>query len=156
MNASPGPISPDGLFDGIQWSAVALGVLVDLLVTFVAGIPILMLLAPDALGADPATAERAMEEAYRSPDFLLASLAAGLAATAYGAWVAARRAGAHPLRHGGWVAMGSLVLGLLPLVWADAGPAPPAWYDLTGIVLMLPAGLLGGRIAQWQAPPDDA
>jgi hypothetical protein len=144
----PGSIQPDGLFDGIQWSAVAYGALVDILVTFAANLPLVALFAPEALTADPAEAERVMREAASSPDFLLAGLLVGAAATAFGAWVGARRAGVHHLRHGGWVAIASLLLGFLPLLVFEAGPAPPLWYQAAGILLMLPAGLLGGYLAQ--------
>lgn len=148
MTSAPDPIDPDGLLDGIRWPAVGLGVLVDVLVTFAANVPLLALFAPESLAEEPAKADQAMEQAYASPDFLIASLLVGLAATVCGAYVGARRAGAHHLRHGGWIAVASLLLGLVPVLLFDLEPRPPLWYEALGIVLMLPAGLLGGHIAR--------
>lgn len=151
MSYSPGSIDPDGLFDGIQWSAVGLGALVDILVTFAANLPLVAIFAPEALTADPARAEQVMREASTSLPFLVAGLLVGMAATVFGAYVGARRAGVHHLRHGGWVAIASLLIGFLPLLLLEPGPEPPLWYQALGIVLMLPAGLLGGFLARPRA-----
>ena len=151
MDSAPDPIAPEGLLEGIRWRAVALGVLVDMAVTLVANIPLMALLAPGTFAEDPTAADQAMEQAYASPEFLIVGFAVGLAATVYGAYVGARRAGARYLQHGGWIAIASLLIGVLPLAFFDLGPTPPLWYEILGAALMLPAGLLGGHLARIRA-----
>ncbi len=148
MGTAPSPIAPEGYLEGISWRAVALGVAVDIGVTFVGNIPLMAVLAPGAFAEDRAAADQAMEQAYASPEFLIVGFAIGLVATVYGAYVGAKSAGAQFLRHGGWIAIVSLLIGLLPLAFWDLGPGPPQWYEALGAILMLPAGLLGGHLAR--------
>jgi hypothetical protein len=150
MSAPQGPIEPDGMLDGIQWTAVALGAGIDIALTLFASLPVLMAFGgSEIFSEDPQTAQRAMKLVYASQGFLWLSFATGTAATVCGAYVGARRAGVHHLRHGGWVAMASVLLGTAPLLFVSGNPAPgpPAWWEALGLLAMLPCGLLGGFIA---------
>ncbi len=113
-------------------------------------IPLYLRFDSDAFSEDAASAERAMERLFASSEFLFWSAAVGLAITVYAGLWASRRAGALHLRHGGWTAATALVLGTLFLLLpgANEGPAPPLWYETLGVVLMVPAGVLGGWIAR--------
>jgi hypothetical protein len=149
MQPSPPSSEPEGILDGLNWRAIALGALVDVTISFVAVVPMgLWFAGADAFSDEDASA-RAIEAVSASPEFLLASLLVGLGATAYGGYFAARRAGVSHLRHGGWVAVVSATIGFLSLLLpgANTGPQPPAWYGVLGLVLMIPAGVLGGFIA---------
>lgn len=151
MHSGSGPIQPDGIFDGLSASSILIGALVDLASTTVASTPLVLWFAGGAVveGDEEATA-RALEAVWDSPEFLAAFLLVGLAATCFGAFVGARRAGRLHVRHGGWVAVASAGLGalLMLLQGPGAGSASPPWYDALSLGLMLPAGLLGGLIAQ--------
>jgi hypothetical protein len=156
-----GSVEPEGLLSGLDPRAIALGVVVDTVLTILAVFPLVVLFGSEALASeDEAVAKAAFEALVASTDFLVASLAVGLVCTAIGAFVGARRAGCEFLRHGGWIAVGSALLSLLvEISSADGGSATsPLWVDLAGPLLMLPAGLVGGalaaRAALAQAPRD--
>lgn len=150
MEQHPLPIEPQGLLDGISWRAVLFGAVVDTALT-IFGFAILLfwLAGPDAFSTDEEVAERAIEAILLSSEFLLLYFIVGMLATVVGAFAGARRAGASHVRHGGWIAVCSALISLLFLLLAGAepGPAPPLWYDAVGLVLILPAGMLGGWLA---------
>jgi hypothetical protein len=148
---SPAPIQPEGVFDGLRWGCIFRGALLDIALTVAGSIPLALWLAgPDA--------REALDRALTSPEGLLWSALLGLAATIVGAWYGARRAGALHVRHGGWIAVVSIALGL-PFQLLSAGGsagAYPFWYEAAGLAAMLPAGMLGGLLASRSvaaAPP---
>jgi hypothetical protein len=155
MDGRPAPIEPDGLLDGIRWSAVVRGAILDNVLTLVASIPLMLFfVGTGALAEDEAAAERSFEQAFSSLEFLLAFFVIGMAITVYAGFWAARRAGVLPLRHGGWTAVVSLAIATLFLLLpgASEGSATPIWYDAISFALMLPAGVLGGWLAS-RVPP---
>ena len=101
------------------------------------------------LDEDSAAAQQVLEAPMASPEARLWGAALGLFATLAGAFYGARRAGVLHVRHGGWVAMASLVLGLP--VYLNPGvqgsDALPLWVEMLGLAAMLPAGMLGGFLA---------
>lgn len=150
MGPGPDAIEPEGIFDGLSWGSIVRGAILDNVVTIVAMIPLVALLAgSEWLGEDEEAAGRAIDEATASPEFMLLALVVGLAVTAWAAWWASRRAGRLHLRHGGWTAVTSAALAFVWLLapGAGEGAASPFWYDALSLGLMLPAGLLGGWIA---------
>jgi hypothetical protein len=147
----PPPIQPTGVFDGLRPGAILIGVLVDNLATFIAGPLLISLFAPE-LTPEPGgeLPEDALEPLLTSPEFLLASLFVGLLCTVFGAYVGARRAACFCVRHGAWIAVGSAITALVILAIAGPQePRPPLWFDLVGFSLMIPAGALGGLLAQY-------
>ena len=156
MHSAPPPITPDGILEGIRWRAVVLGTLVDIGLTLVAGIALILWFAgADAFSLDDEAANQTTHAALASPEFLFCSFLIGLAATVYGGYFAARRAGVFHVRHGGWVAVVSAAVGLVGLLLSSPAPGsqPPPWYDSLALVCMLPAGLLGGFIALRRGEP---
>lgn len=150
MSERPRPIEAEGLFEGLRWSAIVRGAVLDNVLTFATSFPILLYFAgAEAFSEDEEIARQAFDQVIGNPGFLACTLVVGLAVTAYAGFWAARRAGLHPVRHGGWTAVASAVLGSLFLLLpgATAGPAPPLWYDALGLALMVPAGALGGWLA---------
>ena len=92
-------------------------------------------------------ASRAAEaRAYESDLVNLISLIAGLGCTLLGGIVAARRAGRSFVRHGGWVGVVSLVLGVALLALFPQETLQPAWVQVLGLLLIVPAGMLGGGV----------
>jgi hypothetical protein len=145
------PIEPEGILDGLRWGCILRGALLDIGLTIAASIPLLLVLAgPTAFSEDADIANETMDQALTSPEGLFWSMVIGLLATVVGAYYGARRAGSHHLRHGGWVAVVSLALGLpfMLLSGGQGGAGNPFWYDALSIVCMLPAGLLGGLTAR--------
>lgn len=147
----PGPVEPEGVFDGLRWSPILRGAVLDNVLSFVAMLPIALYLAgPDAFSEDEESASQAIEGAAAEPEFLLWSFVVGGAVTVYAGYWAARRAGVFHLRHGGWTAVASALLASLFLLapGATAGTAPPIWYDALSLALIVPAGVLGGWLAR--------
>jgi hypothetical protein len=143
----PPPIEPTGVFDGLRPGAILIGVVVDNLATFAANIFLVSLFAAGV--ADEWT-EEVLEPLLASPEFLLASLVVGLLCTVFAAYVGARRAACFFVRHGAWIAVASAFLALfLYAVAGQQGSRPPLWFDLVGFTLMIPAGALGGLLADY-------
>ncbi len=156
MIPSPSPIEPDGLFDGLRWSPILRGAVLDNVLTLVALVPIMLLVAgAEAFADDEETANRAIDQAIGAPEFLLWSFIVGISITSYAAFWASRRAGVLYLRHGGWTAVASAVLASVFLLApsATAGPQPPLWYDGLAFALMVPAGVFGGWLASKGSEP---
>jgi hypothetical protein len=144
------PIEPDGPLDGLQWGCILRGALLDIVLTVLGSVPLtLLLVGPSDLPQDEEAAAQALRQAMVTPEGLFWSLVLGIAATTIGGWYGARRAGVLHVRHGGWVAVVSMVLGL-PFYLAPPEPGvaiTPLWYEFAGLVAMVPAGVLGGWIA---------
>ena len=141
----------------IRWGCVVRGALLDLVLTMVGSVPLLLPLAgPEAFSEDE-TAQAAVDQALASPEGLLWGAVMGLMATVIAAWYGARRAGVHPLRHGGWVAVVSATLAVpFLLVPGTTSSIPtPVWYEAASLAAMLPAGLVGGALAGWRQKPAD-
>jgi|SRR5262245_721814 len=156
MTDRPSPIEPDGLFDGLRWSPILRGAVLDNVLSLIALLPIALYFAgAEAFASDERTANQAMDRALAAPGFLVCQLVVGVSVTVYAAYWASRRAGLLHLRHGGWTALASALLGFVVLVasGAPAGPAPPLWYEALGLALMLPAGVLGGWLASLARRP---
>jgi hypothetical protein len=147
----PPAIEPAGVFDGLRPAAILLGVVIDNLATFVSGSLLVSLFAAGVArqhgGELP---DDALEPLLASNAFLLASLTVGLLCTAFGAFVGARRAACFCVRHGAWIAVGSAIVGVVFYATSGQGASrPPLWFDLVGFSLMIPAGALGGLLADY-------
>ena len=147
----PSPIQPTGVFDGLRPGAILIGVVVDNLATFVASSLLVSLFAARLAGEQGGELpEEGLESLLASPEFLLASLVVGLLCTVFGAYVGARRAACFCVRHGAWIAVGSAISALVLYALAgQQGPRPPLWFDMAGFALMIPAGALGGLLANY-------
>ena len=159
MSPHPNPIEPDGLLDGLQWGSILFGAVLDNVLTVIGfGLLTASLAGEDAFTQDEAAAERALQELASSPEFLLFGLFLGVAATVIAAFAGARRAGVHPVRHGGWIALCSAALSVVPYLLPGSVPAPspPVWYEALGWCLLLPSGLAGGYLAARIARPPTA
>jgi hypothetical protein len=145
----PPAIQPTGIFEGLRPGAILLGVAFDNLATLLLSPLLLAVFAgsqgiagPEGLG------EEAILALTQTPEFLLASLVVGLGCTGAGAYVGARRAGCHFVRHGAWIGVCAALVGLaLYPAPAASQPLPPLWFDLAGFALLIPVGALGGFVA---------
>ena len=150
MQSFPTSIEPHGIFDGLKPGSIFIGAVVDQGATLATSIVLFVLFAGEgAFSDDDEVTQAAFDALSADPQFLVWSMVLGLSCTVLGAFVGARRAGKLHLRHGGWVAVASAVIGIFYLLLpAEAAvPAPPLWYDVVGWVLLLPSGLLGGALS---------
>lgn len=130
----------------VSIKAIALGVLADIGGSVLAGILLLSWFVGDAIAPDiPADeAEEIMRGLSQDGGFLTLSLLLGLAFTGLGGYVAARVARRELYLNAGLVGVISLVLGLL-----FGGPGP-FWFEVAGFLLIVPAALYGGYLADRQ------
>jgi len=142
----PPPLEPEGLvfFKGIRGLPVAIGALVDNAATIVLGLTVTGAIASGYAEPDGTLSEEALEALSHHPTLLAASMLIGTGCTALGGYVAGRMAGIHRLRHGAFVGLAAITLGLVSFASAPGGSTSPLWYDLLSFLLLVPAGLLGG------------
>jgi hypothetical protein len=144
----PRPLEPRGFFSGVRVRPVILGVVVDYVATQI--LIVLYLFA--SLGKDGGVSEEAIEEALKktlsSQDGLFTLLLIGALGTILGGYIAGRMAGNDQVKHGALVGAASLILGALQAGATGAESLVPYWYQLLGYLLAIPAGALGGYLAQ--------
>jgi hypothetical protein len=84
---------------------------------------------------------------WSSGDGLVATLVLGSLGTAVGGFYAAYKAGALEMKHGALVGIGSIVLGLL-MQSGHEESAFPEWFTAVAALAAIPAGALGGFVAE--------
>jgi hypothetical protein len=144
----PPPIEPTSVFAGLRPRSIALGLLVDLASSFAAMLILTLALVAGRdidFGEEPSP--EVLEELTASPEFLLLAFVVGTLCTALGGYVGARHAGCHHVRHGAFVGLASLLLGLLAYALMTGAPTAPLWYDLAAFLVVVPAGAAGGWLA---------
>jgi hypothetical protein len=122
--------------DAIRVTAVLVGWVVDTVTTSVVGLPLIA-----SFGVDP-TDQAGLDRLNGAPEFLLVSLALGLACTAVGGFVTAHLARGAELRNA--VVMGIASAGSALLLALTSPGGPPLWYMAAGTALTVPAAALGG------------
>ena len=122
----------------VKFKAVIVGAVADN-----AGTLLVMTLLAAALVSAGLSEDEVMSR-MKSTSGLLLGLIIGLGFTVLGGYIAGRIAHQHERMHGVLVAVIGMVIAL---IFRDGGD--PAWFDIAGFAGMLPAGILGGRLA-WQ------
>ena len=143
QSGAPAPIEPTGFFTGIQLRPVITGVMLDTIATYVLG----ALYFTFAVAKGAATNEEAIAAYWLTSEGLMASLLLGSLGTAIGGFYAGYKAGRLEMKHGGLVAVGSIILSLLmQLVAAES--ELPEWFIGLSLTAAIPAGVLGGFLAE--------
>jgi putative membrane protein (TIGR04086 family) len=144
----PPALEPRGFFSGIRVRPVIVGAVVDYVATHI--LIVLYLFA--SLGKDGGVSEEALEEALRdavtSQDGLFTLLLIGALGTILGGYIAGRIAKTEEVKHGALVGAVSLILAALQAGASGAESLVPYWYQLSGYLLAIPVGALGGYLAQ--------
>jgi hypothetical protein len=140
---APKPIEPTGFFTGIQFRPVIIGVMLDTIATYVLG----ALYFTFAVAKGAGTNEDAIAAYWLTSDGLMASLLLGSLGTAMGGFYAGYKAGRLEMKHGGLVAIGSIVLGLL-MQLGESESELPEWFIGLSLTAAIPAGVLGGFLAE--------
>ncbi len=148
----PVPMGPRGFFTGVRIRPIIIGAVVDYVATYL----LVLLYAivyyvkdPLEKGGLPEEAiEKALGQMIASQEGLLALLVIGAVCTVLGGYVAGRLAKADPVKHGALVGAVSLIVGALQSGMAGEGSPLPHWHMLLGYLLAIPAGALGGWLAE--------
>jgi hypothetical protein len=146
--------------DSLRWSAVGIGIAIDLVATLTASMLVGALATTIATSRSrsPDAAQQYIEQLQASPDFMLLFTLVGLLCVSLGGFVAARRAGFAEVRHAGLVGVGSLLISLATENLQSAETAGQVagleWLSVFGYVLVIPFGLLGGILAERTRPEE--
>ena len=128
---------------------IVVGVFADNLATMLGGL-LFLSAQVERYGIQPGDElpEEVLRALQSDPTLLAGSLVIGILATTLGGYAAGRMAHGHRRQHGAFVGLVGVLLGLLAYAPAAAGERPPLWFDLLGFLLMIPAGALGGALAE--------
>ncbi|MGE4649570.1 MAG: TIGR04086 family membrane protein [Myxococcota bacterium] len=149
----PSPVEASGFFTGLRPLPIVVGVFADNLATMLGGL-LFLSAQVERYGIQPGDElpEEVLRGLQNDPTLLAGSLVIGILATTLGGYAAGRMARGHRRQHGAFVGLVGVLLGLLAYGPAASGERPPLWYDLMGFLLMIPAGALGGTLAEfWSA-----
>jgi putative membrane protein (TIGR04086 family) len=142
------PIEPTGFFSGVQVRAVLVGVAVDYIATHIAMAAFIFGYVARELSKQGEMTEDALAKYMSTPEGLTAALVIGTLCTALGGFIAARKAGTLEIKHGAFVGLGSLIVSFIQhFMQEDAGQLPE-WFNFISIVAVIPAGALGGLVAE--------
>ena len=144
----PSPLEPMGFFTGVKWRPVITGVVVDVLVTFAASMLYDIFFVAKDLADKGAPSKEALGEYWSSGEGLMAGLLIGLLGTAVGGFYAAYKAGSLEMKHGALVGLGSILFGLIVQYATEHVVPLPEWYLFAGFAGAIPAGALGGFLAE--------
>jgi hypothetical protein len=121
------------------------GFVVDNISTALVTLAFTTILVTRRFGAD--ATEEDFDAIAASPEFLIGFFVLGTACTVLGGFVAGSRAGREHVRHGAWVGIVNIVLGLVLLAIPQPDSEMPGWLDALGFVVVVPAAALGGYLA---------
>ena len=153
----PRPIEPRGFFTGVKIRPIITGAIVDYVATY-ALITLYLIFVymkePLEEGGVPAEAlQEALKEMLSSQEGLVDLLIIGALCTILGGYIAGWIAGTEEIKHGALVGAVSLIIGLVQTGMAGEASPVPYWHELLGYLLAIPAGALGGSLAQRRARP---
>jgi putative membrane protein (TIGR04086 family) len=144
----PPRIEPTGFFSGVKIVPVIIGIVVDYFATHLILAAFLLGYVAKKAGEHGELGEDAVAAYMQSTEGLTAMLIIGCLGTALGGFIAARRAGTLHIKHGAFVGVGSLIVSFVQLALQEAGIQPPEWFTFTSVVAIIPAGALGGYVAE--------
>ena len=148
-NKPPPPIEPTGFFTGIKIRPVIIGVVVDIVATMLLSTLYYFLFVAKELSDKGAISEEAMADYWSSSEGIMVSLVIGTLATAIGGFYAARKAGVLEMKHGALVGVGSIITGIILQSVGENGSGLNEWQLLIAYAAAIPAGALGGSVAEW-------
>jgi putative membrane protein (TIGR04086 family) len=143
----PAPIEPTGFFTGIQIRPVIIGVVVDYIATHIAMAAFIFGYLAKELSKEGELTEEALAKYMSTPEGLTVALVIGSLCTALGGFIAARKAGVLETKHGAFVGLGSLIVSLIQHALQEEPMQLPEWFNFVSIVVVIPAGALGGFFA---------
>lgn len=132
------------IFSLLNVKAILLGFIADFVASTLFGIvsSFLAALTLSAKGFKKTELEARLIELFYSEPYLIFGVAAGLGFTVMGGYVAGRISKSGEYFHSGAVGILNMLLGLFFI------DKHSAWYNITALLLAIPAAIMGGRIAK--------
>ena len=144
----PSPVEPIGFFTGVQIRPVTVGVVVDYVGTYAAMYAYFFFYLANKLAERGELSQEALADYMMSREGMLIGFAIGALGTALGGFVAAVKAGNFQIKHGAFVGLGSLIVSFIEQAVRQEGSPMPEWFRALSILSVIPAGALGGYLAE--------
>jgi putative membrane protein (TIGR04086 family) len=93
-------------------------------------------------------AQDALAKYMSSNEGLMVGFLIGTLGTALGGFIAGRKAGRFEIKHGAFVGLGSLIVSFIELTMQEEPPSIPEWFRIISVLAVIPAGALGGYVAE--------
>jgi len=144
----PSPIQPTGFFTGVQIRPVILGVVVDYIATYAGMYAYFFVYLANKLSERGELSQEAIADYMMSREGMMIGFAIGALGTAIGGFIAARKAGKFQIKHGAFVGLGSLIVSFIEEQLRQEAVLMPEWFRALSILSIIPAGALGGYVAE--------
>jgi putative membrane protein (TIGR04086 family) len=144
----PRPLEPTGFFTGVQIRPIVFGIVVDYIATYAATYAYFFVYLANQLAKRGEVTAEMISEYMLSTEGLLIGFTIGMLGTALGGFVAGYKAGKLEMKHGALVGVGSLVVSFIEQVLAEEPTELPEWFRLLSVLAIIPAGALGGYVAE--------
>ena len=144
----PQRIEPTGFFSGIKIRPIIVGVVVDYIATYAGMYAYFFGYLAKELSKEGEISSDTIAEYMMTTEGLLIGFAIGALGTAIGGFVAARKAGQLEIKHGGLVGFCSLIISFIEEAMREEGVPLPDWFRLLSVLAIVPAGMLGGYVAE--------
>lgn len=141
-------MEPPGILTGLKIRPIVVGIVVDYVATYVAMFAWITLYLSRRFSGQSELSDEAIQNYLASTEGLLNGFAIGTLCTVLGGCVAARQAKTLEIKHGAFVGVGSLLLSALEQGISGSGASLPQWYVLMSALAIVPAGALGGYVAE--------
>jgi putative membrane protein (TIGR04086 family) len=142
------PVQPTGFFTGVQIRPVIIGVVVDYVATLIGIYAYFFMYLPYELSKQGEVSSEAINDYMMTTEGLLIGFVIGTLGTAIGGFVAARKAGNFEIKHGAFVGLGSLIVSFIEQLMQQEFVPLPEWFRFLSVVAIIPAGALGGYVAE--------
>ncbi|MGH7826319.1 MAG: YrzE family protein [Candidatus Binatia bacterium] len=147
-HSPPQPIQPAGFFSGIGVRPIVLGVVADYIATYVAIYAYFFVYLAKELSKRGEVTPEMISEYMLSTEGLLIGFTIGALGTALGGFVAGYKAGKFEMKHGAFVGAASLIVSFIQQGIQEEASQLPEWFRLLSLLAIIPAGALGGYVAQ--------
>jgi putative membrane protein (TIGR04086 family) len=144
----PSPVEPTGFFTGVQIRPIIVGVVVDFIATEAAKYAFFFVYLAKQLSKQGKVSEDQIIDYMTSPEGLMIGFVIGALGTALGGFVAAIKAGKLETKHGALVGFCSLILSFILQSLQEESTPLPEWFILLSVLAIIPAGALGGFLAE--------
>jgi putative membrane protein (TIGR04086 family) len=144
----PSPVQPTGFFTGVQIRPIIVGVVVDYIATYVGVYAYFFVYLANQLSKQGEVSSDTINDYMMTSEGLLIGFAIGTLGTAIGGFVAGRKAGNFEIKHGAFVGLGSLIVSFIEELLRQEYVPLPEWFRFLSVVAIIPAGALGGYVAE--------
>jgi putative membrane protein (TIGR04086 family) len=148
IGTPPSPIEPTGFFTGVQIRPVIVGVVVDYIATYAGMYAYFFVYLANKLSEQGELSQEAIADYMMSREGMMIGFAIGALGTAIGGFIAARKAGRFQIKHGAFVGLGSLIVSFIEEMLRGESMPMPEWFRALSILSIIPAGALGGYVAE--------